>query len=188
LLVHTPVLHRQPLLDDWWVVPRVVDHGAPEPWPHTGDGSAIALGARATGEAVPPPYMSRPALWAAWRAVVHVGGAIDSVALHALAWLAHAVSNVARRAPFRCLRVAPCRDHRRVSLRDRSSPGAKPCRGSRPAATLSERRACLPRASRRSRSRTRARGDGWFRCASPSSPRSLPQRFSSKNPPSRCSR
>ena len=92
LLLHTPALGRLPLLDDWWVVPRVVEHGAPEPWPKTGDGSAIALGARAAGEQVPPPYMSRPALWAVWRAVDAVCGGIDSRALHAAAWLSHALS------------------------------------------------------------------------------------------------
>lgn len=92
LLLHTPALGRFPLLDDWWVVPRVVEHGAPEPWPKTGDGSAIALGARAVGEEVPPPYMSRPALWAVWRAIHASCGGIDTRALHAAAWLAHALS------------------------------------------------------------------------------------------------
>lgn len=110
LLLHTPALGRFPLLDDWWVVPRVVEHGAPEPWPKTGDGSAIALGARAVGEEVPPPYMSRPALWAAWRTIHGLCGGIDTRALHAAAWLAHALSTfflahllaglVSRRAAF----------------------------------------------------------------------------------------
>ncbi len=93
-LLHFAVLDRGLLLDDWWILPRVVQHGAPEPWPVTGDGSAIALGSRYLGDPVPPPYMSRPLLWWTWQWISDPAAPIPIRTLHGLSLVAHVASTI----------------------------------------------------------------------------------------------